>query len=216
MCPSVEEGVAPTRQRLRFEGWIAGVGTSSGVRLVLGHWARSPFGPFNDVMLEQANGRRLLLAPTAEIGDFIAGTYTFDEVQIVPVTVDVAGEAWSVTAPSLDLHFTTGRRDRLGALLHAVPGSLAIRPAWSALVDVPARLLLGVRTCSSNRADRREWYGVQDLLPISSAVAIFGGNDLGPLARVEPPVHFGAGSVPRKPAVVRLITTVGLERGASL
>ncbi|MDQ0938515.1 hypothetical protein [Streptomyces sp. V1I1] len=167
-------------------------------------------------MLEQANGRGLLLAPTAEIGDFIVGTYTFDEVQIVPVTVDIAGEDWSVTAPSLDLCFTTGRRDPLGALLHVVPGWLAIRPAWSALVDVPAQLLFGVRTRGSTRAGRREWYGVQDLLPISTAAAIFGGNDLGPLARVEPPVHFGAGSVPRKPAVVRLTTTVGLERGASL
>ncbi|MGW5372453.1 hypothetical protein ACWES4_30080, partial [Streptomyces sp. NPDC004011] len=62
-------GRARSRARpapLRFDGWIAGAGTSSGTRLVLGHWLRSPFGPFSDVMLERADGHRLLLAPTPE------------------------------------------------------------------------------------------------------------------------------------------------------
>ena len=39
------------RQRERFEGQIAGLGSTSGVRVVVGHWARSPFGAFTDAMV---------------------------------------------------------------------------------------------------------------------------------------------------------------------
>ncbi|WP_173267202.1 hypothetical protein [Streptomyces pacificus] len=199
--------------RLRFEGWIAGVGTRSGVRLVVGHWVRSPFGAFADVMIERADGERLLLAPTQEAADFIAATYAFEEVRVGPVRVRVAGTAWTVTAPSLDLRFATGGRGPLGRLLRAVPGPLAGRPAWSALADLPARLMPGVRTRGRSGAGRRAWYGARDLLPIVSAHAVFEGAELGPLAPVEPPVRFGFGSVPGKPAAVRVTSTVALDGG---
>ena len=55
-----------TGSLLRFDGWIAGLGTSSGTRIVVGHWPGSPFGPFSDVMLERPDGERVLLAPTRE------------------------------------------------------------------------------------------------------------------------------------------------------
>ncbi|MBM7172773.1 hypothetical protein JQK87_31170, partial [Streptomyces sp. G44] len=140
-------GGAARRPLLRFDGWIAGLGTSSGTRIVLGHWHRSPFGPFSDVMLERADGERLLLAPTRATADFVSDTYAFDAVRVVPVDVRVTADTWTVSAGPLDLRFTVGRRGPLGLLLHAVPGALARRPAWSALTDRPARLLLpGVRT----------------------------------------------------------------------
>ena len=47
--------MAPMRQR--FEGFIAGVGSTSGIRVVVGHWPRSPFGSFTDAMVERASGR---------------------------------------------------------------------------------------------------------------------------------------------------------------
>ncbi|GBQ02708.1 hypothetical protein SSP531S_41720 [Streptomyces spongiicola] len=197
--------------RLRFEGWIAGIGTGSGVRLVVGHWVRSPFGAFDDVMIERVDGERLLLAPTREVADFIAATYTFEEMRIGPVRVRVDGAAWTVTAPSLELRFATGGRGIPGRLLRAVPGPLANRPAFSALADLPARLMPGVRTRGRSGTGRREWYGARDLLPIVRARAVFEGVELGPLAPVEPPVRFGFGSVPRKPAAVRVTTTVGLD-----
>ncbi|MEV8567321.1 hypothetical protein AB0436_17400 [Streptomyces sp. NPDC051322] len=203
---------ARRRPRLRFDGWIAGMGTPSGTRIVLGHWERSPFGPFSDVMLERADGERLLLAPTPETADFIRGTYAFDTVCLVPVDVSVAGGTWTVTAGPLDLRFTTGRRRLLGFVLHAVPGALARRPAWSALTDRPARLLLsGVRTRGSAGAGRREWYGARDLRPVRAVSGSFQSMDLGGMALVEPPVRFGFGSVPRKPALTRVTTTVELS-----
>ncbi|MFF4835472.1 hypothetical protein [Streptomyces sp. NPDC001315] len=198
-------------RRLRFEGWIAGLGTSSGTRVVLGHWQRSPFGAFSDVMLERADGERLLLAPTRETADFIGATYVFDSVRVVPVRVGVAAHTWSVTAGSLELRFVTARCGPLGLLLRAVPGALARRTAWSVLTDRPARWVLpGVRTRGSARAGRREWYGARDLRPIRLVSAFFEGVDLGVTAPVEPPVRFGFGSVPRKPALTRVTTTVAL------
>ncbi|MEU2723926.1 hypothetical protein [Streptomyces smyrnaeus] len=207
-------GGTTRRPRWRFEGWIAGMGTASGTRIVLGHWQRSLFGPFSDVMLERADGERLLLAPTRETADFVRDTYSFDTVRLVPVEVSVTGQTWTVTAGPLALRFSTGPRRLLGLLLSVVPGPLAGRPAWSALTDRPARLLLsGVRTRGSAGGGRREWYGARDLQPISAVSATFEGADLGGMTPVEPPVHFGFGSVPRKPAVTRVTTTVASGPG---
>ncbi|MGW1617991.1 hypothetical protein [Streptomyces sp. NPDC002172] len=200
------------RPRLRFDGWIAGLGTTSGTRVVLGHWPRSPFGPFSDVMLERSDGERLLLAPTRRTAEFVGGTYHFDAVRVVPVDVAVVADTWTVTAGSLRLHFTTGRRTPLGRLLHAVPGPLARRPAWAVVTDGVARVLLpGVRTRGSAGGGRREWYGARDLLAIRELSGAFDGENLGALAPVEPPVRFGFGSVPRNPALTRVTTTVEAE-----
>ncbi|WP_157840012.1 hypothetical protein [Streptomyces megasporus] len=200
---------------LRFDGWIAGVGTSSGTRVVLGHWPRSPFGRFGDVMLEEPDGTRLLLAPTREVADFVTGVYRFDRVRVVPVSVRVEGAVWDVVAGPLALRFTVGRRGPLGMLLRCVPGVLAARPAWVALTDLPARLLPGVRTRGSAGAGRREWYGARDLRPITAVTASFDGADLGRLAPIDPPVRFGFGSTPRVPSLVRVVSTVGPVRGRS-
>jgi hypothetical protein len=206
VCGAVRRG-----PRVRFDGWIAGVGTASGTRIVLGHWQRSPLGAFSDVMLERADGERLLLAPTPDTADFVGATYVFDTVRVVPVDVRVTDGTWTATAGPLDLRFTTGRRRLAGLVLRAVPRALACRPAWSALVDRPARLLLpGVRTHGSAGAGRHEWYGAQDLLPIRAVSASFEGTDLGAMAPVEPPVRFGFASPPRNPSVTRVTTTVAL------
>jgi hypothetical protein len=199
-------------ERLRFDGWIAGVGTASGVRMVLGHWPDSPFGPVSDVMVEHPDGHRELLAQTAELGAFVADTYSFDEVRVVPFAVARSGAAWTVTAGPLTLRFTTGGRGLLGHLLHAVPRALARHLLWVRLLDVPARLLRGVRTQGSAGSGRREWYAAQDLHRITAATVVLHGVDLGHLTDVDPPVRFGFGSTPRLPALVRVTTTVQVPR----
>ncbi|MEU6406590.1 hypothetical protein [Streptomyces sp. NPDC046985] len=196
------------RPRWVFDGFIAGIGTASGARLVLGCWPRSPFGHFSDVMVERADGHRVLLAPDREKARFIADTYGFDEVRVEPVLARAAAGLWSVSAPSLRLDFTTGGRGALGLLLSAVPRPLAVHPAWIAAVDRPARLLRGVRTHGSAGGGRHEWYGARDLRRIDYASAVFDGENLGALADLTPPVRFGFGSTPRRPCVVRVTTTV--------
>ncbi|MEV3972943.1 hypothetical protein AB0K68_33215 [Streptomyces sp. NPDC050698] len=201
---------------LRFDGWIAGIGTASGVRVVLGHWPRSPFGAFSDVMVEEADGRRLLLAPTPQTAGFVAATYVFDEVRVVPVEVRIADRRhWTVTAPPFGLRFSTGRRNLPGLALRAVPVRLATHPRWLALWDRPARLLLGARTHGSARDGRHQWYGARDLHPVTSATVTRDGESLGALAPVEPPVRFGTGSAPRPPCLVRITTRVALEQDRS-
>lgn len=188
------------------------MGTSGGTRVVLGHWPLSPFGGFSDVMIERPGGERLLLAPTGEIARFIAHTYAFDEVRVVPVGVRAGMSDWTVAAGPLDLGFAVGGRRPLGFLLRAVPGPVATHPAWAALVDLPARLLMpGVRTTGRAGQGRREWYGARDLRSVTALDGRFEGDDLGSLAPLEPPVRFGFGSAPRTPALVRVTTTVELD-----
>ncbi|WP_263172288.1 hypothetical protein [Streptomyces sp. SCSIO ZS0520] len=195
--------------RLRFHGWIAGLGTASGTRLVLGHWPRSPLGSFSDVMAEHPDGHRVLLAPSARIAEFVSATYRFDEVRTQPVTVLRTEADWSVDAGPLRLRFTPGARTALGALLRAVPPALAANTTWTALCDLPARLLLpGVRTRGSAGGGRREWYAARDVHRITAARASWDGRDLGPLRPVVPPVRFGFGSAPPRPALTRILTTV--------
>ena len=196
--------------RVRYDGWILGAGTTSGTRLVVGHWPRSPLGPVSDVMVERPDGHRVLLAQTPELAEFVAGTYSFDEVRVVDVAVGRAVDQWVVRAGPLLLRAAVGRRPPLGRLLRTVPSPLARTPAWVGLLDPLARLL-GMRTRGTAGNGRTEWYGVQDLHLLRSASATWDGEPLGNLAPVEPPVRFGFGSVPPTPSVVRVTTTIELS-----
>lgn len=193
----------------RFVGSIAGLGTATGLRVVVGHWPRSPFGEFTDVMVEQPDGHRVLLAPSREVADFVAGVYRFDEIRLTPVHTSVDGPRWGITAGPLRVTFDVGRRPPLGLLLRLVPRRLATAPWWIAAVDVVAcRVLPGVRTRGSAGGGRQEYYAALDLHRISSATVSWEGADQGTLAAVTPPVLFGFGSTPTDPSLVRLVTLV--------
>jgi hypothetical protein len=195
--------------RDRFDGQIAGVGTTSGLRAVIGRWADGPWGAFADVMVETADGHRVLLAPDERVADFVATTYTFDETRVEPVTVSEDGGRWRVETPSLDLAFTLGGRTLLGGLLRAVPTKVGTSTTWSTVTDPFARLLMhGVRTRGTAGNGRREWYGATDVRRILDATGSWEGGDLGTLAPVDPPCRFGFSSTPRTPSVTRVVTTV--------
>lgn len=195
--------------RHRFRGAIAGVGTTSGVRVVVGRWPSSPLGSFADVMVATASGHRLLLAPSEEVAAFVASTYSFDEVRLEPVSVAVATDAWRVETPSLTLSIGLGGPTALGRLLGVVPRRLATSPAWCSVTDPVARVVLrGVRTRGSAGNGRREFYGATGARAATSASGTFEGTDLGSLAPVDPPPGFGFSSTPRRPSVTDVVTTV--------
>lgn len=196
--------------RQRFEGRIAGVGSTSGVRVVVGRWERSPMGAFADAMVATAEGRRVLLAPSREVADFVAATYSFDEVRIEPF--DVTGDAtWQVRSPSLRLVLAVGRRTWLGRLLRLVPRRLGTSPAWCTVTDPVARVVLrGVRTRGSAGGGRREYYAATDHRAVVSGSGTFDGVGLGGLAPVSPEPGFGFSSTPPRPSVTSLVTTVQL------
>jgi hypothetical protein len=191
--------------RSRFRGEIAGIGSSSGTRVVVGRWAASPLGSFTDAMVETARGYRVLVAPSPEVAEFVAATYSFDEVRIE----EVVTEGWSVRSPSLSLDLSAGRRTLLGWLLRLVPVQLAESPAWCVVTDPVARVFLrGVRTRGSAGGGRREWYGAIDHHVISDMSGSFDGADLGELRPVLPSPRFGFSSTPARPSVTRVVTTV--------
>jgi hypothetical protein len=193
----------------RFHGQIAGLGSASGTRVVVGRWESSPLGAFADVMLERADGHRILYAPSAAVGDFVSDTYVFDEVRTVPVAAEVAGDRWAVRADDLELEFTAGGRLPLGWALRAIPGPVARSTRWAALVDPVARVVLdGVSTRGQARSGRREWYGATDLHAITSASGALAGHALGRLAPVAPPTRFGFSSTPALPSITTVVTTV--------
>ncbi len=199
-------------EHARFRGRIAGLGTSSGVRVVVGWWEESPYGAFADVMLADADGTRRLLAPSDEVAGFVSATYRFDDVQVVPVEVTADGPRVSLTAGELAVGYTVGRRTTLGRALRAVPAPVATSPGWCRVTDPVARVVLrGVRTRGSAGGGRTESYGATDLHRIDAAHGTWRGRDLGSLRPVLPEPGFGFGSTPPAPSVTTLVTTV--ERG---
>jgi hypothetical protein len=97
----------------------------------------------------------------------------------------------------------------LGRVLRLVPAPLARATPWVTLLDGPARLAR-LRTRGSAGTGRTEWYGVRDLRAIVELSASWSGRPLGPLAPIRPPVGFGFASVPSRPAVIRVVTTVAV------
>jgi len=197
--------------RLRFRGQIAGIGSTSGIRVVLGHWTDTPLGAFDDAMVETEDGHRVLIAQHQAAADFIAATYTFDEIRIeqIAVTPEPDSPSWNVACASLSIGLGFGRRTALGWALRAVPRRLAESPAWCAVTDPLSRALLrGVRTRGTAGNGRREWYGATDARRVVIMAGRFERTDLGELADVDPPCRFGFSSTPRRPCVTTVVTTV--------
>jgi hypothetical protein len=192
-----------------FDGFIAGLGSTSGIRLVVGIWPRSPLGSFFDVMVETAAGHRVLLAPSRQVADFVSATYEFDEVRVEPIRLHRDQQQVRVEGPSVRLRFRIGSRPLVGNALSAVPSRLARARWWSAALDpIVSRVLPGVRTRGAAGNGREEFYAALDMHRISSLHGRFDGHELGDLAPVLPPVRFGFGSTPAQPAIVRVVTTV--------
>ncbi len=195
-----------------FDGFIAGTGTTSGVRLVLGIWPRSPMGSFVDVMVETAAGHRVLLAPSHQVADYVSATYQFDEIRIQELDLERDGARIRLSSTSLDLRLRVGARPLLGSALWLVPARLSRARWWTSALDPVARVLLpGVRTRGSAGNNRREWYAALDLHRLDSAAGFFDGVPLGQIAPVTPPVRFGFGSVPEQPSIVRVVTTISQD-----
>lgn len=203
-----------TALRQRFDGAIAGIGTTSGTRIVIGMWPRSPLGSFADVMLERPDGHRVLLAPNQDVVEFVSATYNFDETVLCDVTRGREGNHWWVKAGALRVEFEVGKRTALGGLLRLVPEKIATQTWFTAAIDPIARVVMrGVRTKGTAGAGRTEYYSALDQHKIVAAQASWEGAQLGTLTPVEPPVSFGFGSTPSAPSLVRIITTITQREG---
>jgi hypothetical protein len=182
------------------------------VRVVVGWWHESPFGPFADAMVERADGHRILVAPSEQVRDLVATTYVFDETRLEPFSVSaggVAGSVWVVESASLSLRLEVGSRMPVGHLLRLVPRAVAQSPAFATVADPVARVAMrGVRTRGMARAGRREFYGATDLRTVTALTGTLDGIPLGGLAPVDPACRFGFSSTPKRPSVTDVVTTI--------
>ncbi|TDT33891.1 hypothetical protein [Naumannella halotolerans] len=198
--------------RVRFTGEITGIGSASGIRVVVGNWATSPFGTVADAMVETAAGHRILIAPTPELAEFIAETYVFDEVRVEPTDLSLTAHRRIFTSESLEITADVGSRTALGRVIALLPHRVSTSTAWCAITDLIARVIMpGVRTRGTAGRGRREWYGATDVRAICAITGRLDGTDLGSLAPVDPPCRFGFSSTPARPSLTRVVTTIELS-----
>ncbi len=191
-----------------FTGEICGIGSAGGVRVVIGRWPVSPFGPVADAMVEDAAGRRTFVAADAALAAYVTSIYSFDDV--VVAAIDCARSAGRLHFRGGPLHVDVaiGRRDPLGWMLRAVPRRVAVHARWLSFTDVVARhVLRGVRTIGETPGGR-ELYAATDRHRVTAIRGSWHGADLGALGDVEPPVRFGFSSTPRRPSIVAITTLV--------
>ena len=192
-----------------FDGHIVGASFASGDRLVAGRWHRSPFGPFADLMWARPDGRRILLAPTPAVRDFVARHYAFDELALVPVRVERSGGTIQVRAGSVELDLVPRPRGVASLMLSLRPRALRTTSAWIDFEDRALRPLVStlfgagrVHTRGVTATGTREWYAIHDFRR-ARARARIDGVDLGPAAPGAP-AGFGFSEFPGEPAIVRV------------
>lgn len=192
---------------LTLVGRIIGVGFSSGDRVVVGQWDRSPIGPFADVMWADANDQRTLFTDTDRAADFITSIYHFEQVRVVDLGVERRRRHLTVHLPRRSLTVQAHR---------AIP-VLGPRPRWfTRFVEKPlARRLLGVETHGVSPAGVEEWYQARWWAPLRSAEATVDGRSLGSLGVLDPPARFGFSEAPRRPSWTELRTVVDLPMPVS-
>jgi hypothetical protein len=179
--------------------------------MVVGSWLTSPFGQFADVMVEAADGERVLLAPSTEVAEFVSSTYSFDRIEIGRVVASHSSTGFTVSGPGLSVTGGLGGPAPFDWLLRLVPSPIATAPSWLRAIDpVASRLVPGVRTAGSAGNGRREYYGVRRARHVATIEAVFRGVDLGGLAPLDPPVRFGFSSAPSTPQLVSVTTTIDL------
>lgn len=199
-----------------FEGAITAAGFTSGDSVVVGAWARSPLGHFVDVMWRQPDGNRILLAPSAEVGDYVSNLYSFDEVHIVPISGGVDGDRVQVTAGPLEFNARLAPRDWRSWLFALRPRRLRRSPRWIRIEDVLARPFVGlvigggkgVRAAGTAPGGQQEFYGADDWRRVVRAALLIEGEDAGAMSDL--PADFGVGlsAFPTSPASVRVGTLI--------
>ena len=196
------------KRRVRLEGRIAAAGFASGDRFVLGLWDRGPLGPMLDVMWARPDDRKVLLASSKAVAEFVGGVYEFDESRVVETSVTTSEAMTTVTAGPLRVQLQGGAPRKLFSLR---PRFLRRSAAWVRTEDMLFRPLAGrfligggsgVRLYGRSPSGVREWYCIDSYRPLISGHATLDGRDLGPLAPLDPPAHFGFSEFPARPAIV--------------
>lgn len=171
-----------------LEGAIIGAGFSSGDRVVIGQWDRSPIGSFCDIMWAEPDGWKTLFVTRAGVGEFISAIYDFDAV-IVDASLQVG-----TTTKRGDVSWSRGSME----FSFGVGAPFPRRPDWvTKKIERPiARRLLGVETNGVSPSGVEETYKAGRLRRITDGWAVVAGRDLGPIGPPTPACGFGFSEPP--------------------
>jgi len=195
-----EEGGEEEMVRDVFRGRIFSSSFGRGDRIVIGKWEESPLGRFTNVMWADPNGKRTLFSPSEEHSEYVSSLYTFEEIRIVPIEVNIAGKSISVQADDLRVSMFWGF-----TLPLPIP-----RPLWfiSSVENFFARILFGTKTHGLANNGNEEWYSVRGISWLKGASAKVSGDDLGDMTRRSDSACFGFSEPPVRPAAVTLSSII--------
>jgi hypothetical protein len=182
----------PDDRYFELDGIIAAAGFGSGDRVVVGHWAASPIGPFSDIMWAEPDDWRTLFVADERAKAFVTAVYEFDSVIVVP-SLSVR---WAPSGSSsrLDASWTGAEVSfNVGRALPFPP-----RPNWiTQRIEAPiARTTMKVETYGVSPTGVYEWYRTKRLRRITDGWAVVSGNDLGPIGPPTPTCGFGFSEPP--------------------
>ena len=115
----------------RFTGWLAGIGTAGGHRVMIGHWHSSPYGAVTDVTVEDRAGHRTLDASTPQLAESSPGLPP-PGVHVAACSTPGAGSSWTVgQAAAVLVHHRTPRPAGLAAVGHWATAACSPQPRTS-------------------------------------------------------------------------------------
>ena len=168
-----------------------GVGTTSGVRLVIGMWDQLP--------VRGVHGRLRGAARRVERAARPGRDRRRVRLRHLPLRRGrrPAASRARRTASGLELdagqlrrRSTSARISPLGRLLRIVPKPIARDPRWLRAINPVARLVApGAGTAGSAGNGRREYYGVTGAHDVTGVRGTWAGEPLGDLAPLDPPVR---------------------------
>ena len=183
-----------------FQGRITSSGFQTGDRIVVGAWNSSPFGKFTDIMWAKPDGVRVLIAPSQDVADYVTEMYSFDEVLIENIVTNEEGRNLKVECDSMQLDFSWKKG-------FAIPFKRSL--LFIATVELFfAKLIFSTRTYGLTRNNRQEWYAIDRVSNLSSALATINGQNVGEMAPMNEACKFGFSEAPKKPSSCEVRTHI--------
>ncbi|MDC0851570.1 hypothetical protein OAQ40_00745 [Euryarchaeota archaeon] len=178
-----------------FEGRITSCGFSSGDRLVIGSWKKSPFGIFADIMWAKSDGTKVLIAPNKEIGNYISSMYNFDIIKIEEIKLEETQNMIKLETEDINCYFEWNK---------GIPFIIKKRPLWfvASIEYFFGWLMFRTKTHGKTKDGKEEWYVVDRLSKLTLAKAFIGDKNLGEFTDFYPKANFGFSDPPKMPSSV--------------
>ncbi len=182
-----------------FKGRITSSAFSSGDRIVIGDWMESPMGRFTDIMWADTAGKRILIAPTKEIADYVNSMYTFEETIIEEINIQNFERELQLESPSMKINLKWDRG-------WPIPFKRSL--LFIATVELFfAKLFFGTKTHGVTNNGRKEWYAIDRVSKITTGTAEINNKNLGEITDMTP-CKFGFSDAPKKPASCEVRTHI--------